>query len=138
MARPRKPTAVLELVGAFKHNPDRAAARANEPKPKKTVIKTGAPWMTLEQEKCYKEILRRAHPGVCMEPDTNHVQVVACLMAEFQAGPDDMPAPRVAALLAGLAKLGMNPSDRSRVQAPQTPGKTNPFDEFGKRAKAAA
>lgn len=137
MARPRKPTAVLELVGAFKHNPDRAAARAAEPKPTKTVLKTAPGWMTLEQEKCYKEILRRAHPGVCMEPDTNHVQVIACLMAEFQAGPDDMPAPRVAALLAGLGKLGMNPSDRSRVQAAGAEKAKTPYGEFGKAGKAA-
>lgn len=32
MPRPRKPTAVLHLNGAFKKNPDRAAARTGEPK----------------------------------------------------------------------------------------------------------
>lgn len=137
MARPRKPTAVLELVGAFKHNPDRAASRVNEPKPTKSSIKTPPVWMTEPQKKCYAEILRRAHPGVCMEPDTNHVQIVACLMAQFQVDPDAMPPPRVAALLAGLGKLGMNPSDRSRVQAPGSAKPATPYGEFGKTPKTA-
>lgn len=33
MATPRKPTAILELNGAFKNHPARGRARANEPKP---------------------------------------------------------------------------------------------------------
>ena len=31
MARPRKPTALLELQGAFNHDPQRKRARQNEP-----------------------------------------------------------------------------------------------------------
>jgi hypothetical protein len=33
MARPRKPTAALELKGAFKKDPQRKAERKDEPKP---------------------------------------------------------------------------------------------------------
>lgn len=37
MARPRKPTNILAFSGAFKKDPQRAASRANEPKPKKGI-----------------------------------------------------------------------------------------------------
>jgi hypothetical protein len=33
MSRPRTPTAVLELRGAFKEHPERARERAGEPRP---------------------------------------------------------------------------------------------------------
>lgn len=63
MARPRKPSNILELNGAFKRNPARGKARENEPVPNGEI---GDPpnHLPANVAECWREIVGFAHPGV--------------------------------------------------------------------------
>lgn len=133
MARPRKPTNVLHLSGAFKHNPDRLAARANEPKPSGPV---GDPPdnMDVETARCWREIVAEAPPGVLTNADRGILAIAADLRRHAEQGDPVNVAPRgaepeyeyvtdpkkIALLVRCYTELGMTPASRSKVQAKPT------------------
>jgi hypothetical protein len=55
------------------------------------------------------------------------VEIVACLLAEFRRGPDDMPTPRITRLTSEMGKIGLTPSSRASLTVAQPTG--NEFDE---------
>jgi|SRR5579862_5590716 len=156
MPRPRKPTALLELSGAFKHDPQRR--RDGEPRPTGPL---GDPPERLPTEAVpyWHEIEATCAPGVLTISDRFAVELAARLMARAvaQPTPPDVlelirrmktkgeAAKRLKALLGQdglsngelrvlrgfLASFGMTPVDRSklsvRVEKPK-----NPFDQFRK------
>lgn len=118
MPRPRKPTQVLELSGAYKKNPKRKAARANEP-----VVDTplGQPpaYFTEEQRATWQEIVSRAPDGLLTTMDFFVVEMAAVELTNYRK---DLSNASQARLLANLwSKLGYNPADRSKVVIPQKP-----------------
>jgi hypothetical protein len=126
MARPRKPTNILELKGAFKKDPQRFAARENEPVPV-SGLGDAPGYMTFEQKECFQEIRSKAHPGTMSDADSVAVEIAACLLAEFRADPQEFTAAKLGRLQAFLGQFGMTPADRSKVAAPK-PKKENPFE----------
>lgn len=131
MGRPRKPTNVLELTGRFKTNPDRREARANEPQPETGIEKAAPLWMTKEQRKCYREIVRNCHKDVLSSADGAWVEITACLLSEFRLGPQKMSTSKIARLMASLGQLGMSPADRSKASKIARK-KENKFEQFRK------
>ena len=130
MARPRKPTSVLQLRGSFKHNPDRGRARENEPQP--TAEISAAPAHFDEtQAACYDELVRRAHAGVLCDSDGVAVEVGAVLLARLRTKTDEFTVGEFGRLQAVLGALGMTPADRSKVSAlkPKDDG-PDPLAEF--------
>lgn len=130
MGRPRTPTNVLDARGAFKKNPQRGAARENEPEPNGDI---GEPpqGITLDQHEAWKEIVACAPEGVLCKADRIALRVAATLYAEFIRNPADMPAARIARLDSILARFGMTPADRSKVGAPKGgKPKGNAFSSF--------
>jgi hypothetical protein len=116
--RPRKPTAVLEMSGAYKKNPGRAAARGGEPtvtdgigEPPDFLLIPGR-----ERELgCWREIVSEAHPGVLSKADRIIVEIAARMLFKVRisiAKPADIKQ-----LESCLVRLGMTPIDRSRVNA---------------------
>lgn len=122
--RPRKPSNILELSGAFKHNPNRA--RPNEPKPEGTLNLRAPVHMTQGMKKCWKEIVKVAPAGVLTSADGPLVEMACALLAEFRSDPMDMPIARMARLHALLRSMGMDPSGRASLVVPNQ--KTNPFE----------
>lgn len=130
MARPRKPTALHLINGTIEHNRKRFADRANEPHddrvlgppPKKMGRGERAAWLEIEQ----------LAPWLTY-PDRIAVEVAACLLAQFrQSGVNFISPAKLARLETMLGRLGLTPSDRSKVSAPgRKPG--NAFTQFGKR-----
>ena len=109
--RPRKPTAHLELTGAFKKDPQRK--RVGEPKPDKPV---GKPPVRLNEaeRKAWFEIARQCHPGVLTVMDRAALEIVACGVAWLWNNKDATVTDRKS-ILAMLGKFGMTPSDRSTL-----------------------
>lgn len=130
--RPRTPSNVLELRGAFKQNPSRGRARESEPEGQAVDLRDEpVPWHFDELERLvWEELVEEAHAGVMTRGDLKMFVVFVKLLTEATYYPLN---PKVIAQLKGYAAMfGMTPADRSRVQvlaggkAPQKTGE----DEF--------
>lgn len=111
MGRPRKPTAVLNLAGRFKHDPQRGREREKEPQPKG---KLGPPPRGLDpsQSEVWKEIAKSA--WWLSDADRFVVeQTCRCVVLE-RLGKATIAEKRLLAM--NLRALGMTPADRSRVK----------------------
>ena len=135
MGRPRKPTTLHALNGTLDHNPARFADRATEPKDDRPL---GPPPDRLKPDEraAWMEIDRLA-PWLAAA-DRLAVEITACLMAAFRiAGVQYTPPPQLAQLAAMLGKLGLTPSDRSKVSAVDAAKPSgNRFASNGKRPGA--
>ena len=126
MARPRKPTAILELVGAFKHDPGRK--RDHEVHCSEDVM---LPPVDLDPDamQAWEFLVECAVPGVLTKMDSTYLALVAKAVSvawKPEAKIDEM-------YKAGnmLGKLGMTPSDRSKVIVPRAKD-VNPYAAFKK------
>lgn len=135
MARPRKPSALHAITGALEHDRARFVDRANEPHDDRAL---GPPPDRMEpaERAAWLEIERLA-PWLTY-PDRIAVEVTAGLLARFrQAGAGLMEPPKLTRLETMLGRLGLTPSDRSKVAARPTK-RGNAFVEFGKRPAETA
>jgi phage terminase small subunit len=117
MPTPRKSTEVLEQSGAFKHDPQRRDARANEPKPVGE-LGTAPVYMTKEQKKLWKELANQVTPGWLTIAERWAVELAVTLMSKMRDG--TIKTAEYTALASLMSKLGLTPSDRSRVSVPKT------------------
>lgn len=122
----RKPTAQLELNGAFRKDPQR---RRTDPA---TAGPLGEPpaSMPIEMHAIWNELADIAPLNVLRVRDRWIVETAVRLMYR-QRTDDDMPTSKLARLLWCLSHLGMTPSDASKVHAP----KEKPDSAFGKFAR---
>lgn len=113
MARPRKPTAALELKGAYKKDPQRKADRKDEPKPSGAVGK--APDFFDAEERLIWDDL--AEFGFWLtDADRLMLEIAVKLMSMFRK--NTLDGGGISKLITALSKLGFSPTDRSKVQAP--------------------
>jgi hypothetical protein len=110
MPRPRTPTEILEIPGAFIDQPGRrrpAAPRSPEP--------IGDPPEELAPDvaACWREIVAEAPPGVLTDADRKAVEVAAVLHARLRAG-IAKPA-QVGLMLRALGEMGMTTASRRKV-----------------------
>jgi len=129
VSRARLPTDQLALSGTLGDHPGRYANRANEPA---TCGDLGKPpsYFTSTEKKIWKELAENVTPGWLTKSDRFSVELCVKLMAELRAGTIANQAK--SALVTLLAKLGLNSSDRSRIQvAPAKIKPDDPFAEFG-------
>lgn len=126
MARPRTPTNVLEMRGAFKKNPQRA--RVDEPPAEGDVGPMPASFNAV-QKAAWEDVIAYCHTGVLCRADSLAVEMAAVLLAEFRTNPGDMPAAKLARLDSLLGRFGMTPADRSKVSSQNTQH-ANPFNRF--------
>jgi hypothetical protein len=116
MGRPRKPQALHEMNGTFEKHPERR--RANEPKPEGPI---GPPPPSFnpdlsfgrEHIALWHEVVSQVPPGVLTSSDRMHVEIICRLM--YRVRHQIAKAGEFARLESMLAKMGMNPSDRSKV-----------------------
>lgn len=127
MARPRTPSNVLELRGAYKKNPNRAWP--NEPKP-------NAPFgdcpdrLDQGEREAWGEIVSQCCPGVLTAADRLTVEMAARLLAELWEVGREFKDARFGRLQSLLGSIGMNPADRSKISV--QPVKTaNKFEKLG-------
>jgi len=125
MARPRTPTNVLELRGAYKKNPQKK--RKTEPKPLAGVGKfTEGPTSLTE---IWDEVVSQTVPGVMTISDRLALEMVCRLTAEIRLNPDEISVGKVSALCGMLGRFGLTPADRSKVTIPDVE-KNDEWGEF--------
>lgn len=129
MPKPRTPTNVLALKGAFAHNPDRGRARAAEPEP---VGEIGDPPDHLDElaRDAWRELVKHAHAGVLCAADRPFMEYAAKVWAQIKASPEVDPKLGIR-FESIIGRLGMSPADRSKVSAIKPrDGKDDPLAEF--------
>ncbi|MCP4139077.1 MAG: P27 family phage terminase small subunit [Chloroflexi bacterium] len=110
MSRPRTPSKILELKGAFKTNPERA--RKNEPVPNAAFPKSPPKHLTAIEKKTWIEIVKHVPAGVLSDADVFQVEALSRLLALFRET-EAPPMTMYQRLEAALGKLGLNPSSRA-------------------------
>jgi len=128
MARPRKPTNVLELKGAFKKDPQRSAERENEPE---AVGDVGEPADNLNehQKACWHDLVGRCHAGVLCAADAPFMEYAAKVWSQIRLSEEIDPKLGIR-FETICARLGMTPADRSKVQVAKPKENENPFAKF--------
>lgn len=122
MPRRRVSTNVLKARGSHLRHPERMRSRSTEP-PYSGPL--GDPPQTLHPayRSLWFELAVLVPEGVAEHSDRWTFEVLVCLMAKFRRR--EAKSGEVSQLLNLLAKFGMTPSDRSRVQVPGS-GSSNP------------
>ncbi len=133
MSRPRTPSNVLDLRGAFDKNPQR---RREDPK-----VEAGlgdAPgYFTDAEREVWEEIKQSAPEGVLSRADRIAVEMLTDLIVRFR---DRQPlkAAERNHMLNLLSRLGMTAADRSRVAKPDDGGdQLDIWDVLGSQGGAA-
>jgi len=127
MGRPRTPTAVLEVKGAFKKHPERKEARSNEP------IAAGAlgeppKRLTTKLRELWYELIEQVPAGVLTSADRWLVEMTVRMQHLVIQG--EATSVDKTLLSTCLGKMGCNPADRSRLSVPKQAEEKNPFAEF--------
>lgn len=109
--RPRKPTAHLELVGAFKKNPDRK--REGEPVSDESAV----PHENLSKEgkKAFAFLVDTAVPGVLQKMDSAYLALTAEMLGAIWYGEGAASGADIKRAADMLVRLGMTPTERSKV-----------------------
>ncbi len=126
MARPRTPTNVLALRGAFDKNPDRAREDAETTGP----IGEPPEYFNEKEAAAWTEIVENAPVDVLRNSDRFILELASRLLAEQRDNWLDFPAARLARLEAMLGKMGLSPSDRAKVGGGGKKKAANPFDNL--------
>lgn len=113
MSRPRTPTNVLELRGAFDKDPQR---RREDPHVEAGL---GAPpgYFDEGERAIWREIAESAPEGVLSKSDRLCVEMLVPLIVRLR-NREPMKAAERAFMLSTLTRMGCTPADRSRVAAP--------------------
>jgi len=123
MARPRTPTNVLKMKGAFDKNPQREREDPDTGKLKACPLHLPA-----AQREIWKDIVKAAPKNVITEADRFALEICCALLDQFRLDPVEFTAAKLVRLEALLGKFGMTPSDRAKVAGPaQKKAQGNPF-----------
>jgi hypothetical protein len=122
MARPRVPTKILEMSGAFRKNPGRARSRVGEPEPRGSI---GEPPAGLTEEilGCWHDIVSTCAPGVLTSADRIAVMSAARLLARENKG--IISTGERGQLHKLLADFGMTPKGRAYVRGSEPEEETD-------------
>ena len=125
--RPRKPTANLELVGAFKKNPNRK--REGEPVSDESAV----PHENLSENgrKAFTFLVDTAVPGVLQKMDSAYLALTAEALGAIWYGGDTPSITELQKAGTMLVRLGMTPTERSRVIVSK-PEKKSKFADYKK------
>ncbi|MEQ1930976.1 MAG: hypothetical protein ABL957_10675 [Parvularculaceae bacterium] len=116
MSRPRTPSNVLELKGAFDKNPQR---RREDPK---VDLGLGEPpeYFEAEERAIWEEIAGQAPEGVLAKSDRLCIEMLVPMVLRLRRR-EPMKAAERAFMLSTLTRIGCTPADRSRVAKPAEP-----------------
>lgn len=127
MARPNHPTALHEIKGSYTKNPQRR--KRGEPRPKGG-IGPAPDWMPEAERKIWDELVGIVPPGVLGDSDRWAVERAVRLMYLARYEPDEFSGNREGHLLSYLSRMGLTPSDRSKITVTGTDDKENPAEKF--------
>lgn len=129
MPAPRKPTAILKLVGSVKHDKKRYAVRDSEPVENAPL---GPPPDRLQptHRELWLELQGQLVEGVALASDRAPFERLVKLIAKDRYD-NDLTGPEMAQMGRLFTTFGMGPADRSRVKAPKKAVAANPFGAVG-------
>jgi hypothetical protein len=129
----RKDLEVHLMSGAAAKNPQRFTQRKPAPKP---AAKLGLPpkHLTPDEKRAWKELASITPAGVLTIADRIAVEVCSRLLVRFRSG-DLTKVSEIACLLSLLARFGMTPADRNKVQSEETVKPTQETDEWSSITK---
>jgi len=114
MARPRLPTSVLRLRGAFKINPGRYEDRKHEP-----IVKTPLPdpprRLSAADRSSWRELQSEGSSWL-KSADKYLLEIAASFVARYRS--DELTSGDVSLLIGLLGKLGFSPNERGRMNLP--------------------
>jgi phage terminase small subunit len=127
MARPRKPTRLLELTGARAHDKKRYLDRENEPRDARAL---GDPPARLPPEAVpyWHEVAGMACDGVLRYADRQVVLMAARLMWKFDT--DEISAAELTILTRLLTSMGLDPAARSKLSIAPSEKPQNRFSQI--------
>lgn len=131
MARPRKPTRTLELLGAYKKDPKRKQKRAREPQPEAGL---GKPPKTFDESERarWRDLVEICAAGVLTKQDRPAAMSLCQLWAALLRNKISVSE---RSLLHGLfGKFGLTPADRSKIQVPEADDHEDPLKKFTRSA----
>ena len=131
MARPRTPTAVLELTGAFQKDPQRRECREGEPAANGPLGDPPAGFAAdRELLEIWDELVSLVPANVLARADRWTVELACRMMRLLRKG--GFKAAELNILLSCLSRMGLTPADRSKVSIPK------PSEEIDELAALAA
>ena len=113
MGRPRIPTALLQLRGAFINHPSRLRARKNEPLVT-TALPDPPPNLPKPVKLAWHEMQSRGF--WLASADRFLVEIAATLMAAYRS--DQLKSGDVSQLIGLLGKIGFSPKERGGLNLP--------------------
>jgi hypothetical protein len=124
----RKHLDVHVMSGATKKNPQRFTDRKRAPQP---IAELGKPpkHLTADEKKAWKEIEKQVPPGVLGNTDRIAVEIAAKLLVRFRTGLL-LKASEVSCLVSLLARFGMTPADRNKIETGPTQEPDETQDEW--------
>ena len=134
MARPRKPTSELKMNGAFAKNPNRARVDPKTHGP----VGDPPPSMDIALHATWFELAEMAPVDVLRSADRALLEMSTKLLYAFRLLPLGVlpESALVGQFFKSLSMMGMSPTDRSKVHAPQDKP-DNPFAKFARKASEA-
>lgn len=125
MGRHRQPEVLAELRGLKRQNPGRYGNTPTSP------YALGAPPAHLSDEAraVWMELEAYALEGVLKGSDRIVLEVASVLVAQFRKDPVEFAAAKMTHMIGVLARLGLSPADRQRLNMPDRE-RRNAFDEL--------
>lgn len=123
MGRPRTPTKVIEMRGAFRKNPNR---KRTDPQVKGP-IGNAPKHLSAKEKKIWDEVVENAPVGVLTSADRIALEEMCSLIYERRYDLASMPCSKRNLLRSYVGVFGMTPGDRSRVNVPG-PKERNRFE----------
>ena len=114
MARPKKPTNVLNATGAFKKNPKRKKERLSIPIYKDPI---GNPpdYFTVDKTALWNELKKKTPKGILHPGDRFILEGTVHLICELRLCPTKFSASMYSILAKYLGMLGLTPVDRYKL-----------------------
>src|SRR5579875_1700742 len=110
----RKSLDVHHISGAAKKNPQRFRDRKPAPTPSGDLGKPPK-HLTADERKAWKEIASQVPPGVLANADRIALEIASRLLVRFRTGLL-LKASEVSCLVSLLARFGMTPADRNKIE----------------------
>lgn len=114
MARNAKPTAIHELNGSYRKDPQRR--RTDEPQPK-AGVGPSPETVSSDWRECWDELVDCCCPGVLGDSDRIWLERAAKLLAKSRDEGAKWTQAEESSLQTYLARMGMSPSDRAKITA---------------------
>ena len=125
MGRHKLPSNVKKLKNTYREY------RENQEEPiPESLIGDAPDCLNIEQKKAWVELLENVPDGVLTGADRIIVEIASRLLSELRIK-DRLSVGKMSHLISCLARMGLTPSDRSKISINKPKRKRDPWEKFG-------